>query len=255
MFGLESRPIIGAGDDRVIVYPEIVPMARLGLPARGPLPELTYRHALIEDPYRFAGVRPYTPGDRPRTIAWTASARSGGLLTRRLEPVRSRDTVVCLDLSRRHHAMGRTVTAVELAVTAAASISHHILARERLRAGLYVFGEDPLAGSSRPSMVPVGGGHGHLMEHLEILARVSSTPDDEFVPGLEEMSGRLPFGATVVVITGDLRLDLQATLSRLRGAGHVPAIVVVAPETPPPARVDGIDVFSVADRTGLGALV
>jgi hypothetical protein len=56
------------------------------------------RHGLAEDPSRFAGVRPYRPGDQLRRIHWRASARTGSPLTRRYDPSRRPDVVLVLDL-------------------------------------------------------------------------------------------------------------------------------------------------------------
>ncbi len=49
-------------------------------------------------PSRFAGVRPYTPGDSVRRIHWRATARLGEPVVKRFDPARERDVVIVLDV-------------------------------------------------------------------------------------------------------------------------------------------------------------
>ena len=53
---------------------------------------------LTEDPSRFAGVRPYAPGDPLRRIHPRASARLGAPVTKRFEPSRDREVLIALDV-------------------------------------------------------------------------------------------------------------------------------------------------------------
>ena len=53
---------------------------------------------LAEDPSRFAGVRPYAPGDPLRRIHARASARLGQPITKRFEPSRDREVLIALDV-------------------------------------------------------------------------------------------------------------------------------------------------------------
>lgn len=251
VFGLMQRWLPDMAVDHVIVYPEIVPMQALGLPARGPLPVVAHRSALVEDPARFAGVRDYLVGEEARRIEWLASARSTSLLAKLYEPAVTRDTMVCVDLTRRRYRSGPA--GVELAIVAAASILHHVLTIERLEAGLYTHAHDPLAVDGRPPVVGVGAGTGHLMAQLEVLARVAGTTDEGFVDGLERTSLSLPFGATLVVVTGSVSPELERQLARLQRRGLVPTVIQADARTLWPG-IAGVPVYVVGRNADLARL-
>ena len=73
----------------LLVYPKVVPLERLGLPASSPFGDVPVRRQwLFEDPMRTVGVREYRPGDNPQ------GAR----------PVRERNGAVRLPRKKRHPA-------------------------------------------------------------------------------------------------------------------------------------------------------
>ncbi len=251
VFGLVPRWLPDIGTDHVIVYPEIVSMPALGLPARGPLPVLAHQRALTEDPARFSGVREYRLGEEARRIEWRASARSATLVSKVYEPAVARDTMVCLDLTRRRYQSG--LGGVELAIVAAASILHHVVTVERLDAGLYTHGHDPLAQDGRPPLVGVGRGSGHLMAQLDVLARVAGVTDEGFIEGLDRTSLGLPFGATLVVVCGSVTTELAEVLARLQRRGLTLTVVQVDASTLWPGLA-GIPVHTVGRTADLAGL-
>ena len=56
------------------------------------------RRGLVEDPSRFAGVRPYAPGDPVRRVHARTSARVDRPMLKRFEPSRDREVLVALDV-------------------------------------------------------------------------------------------------------------------------------------------------------------
>jgi uncharacterized protein (DUF58 family) len=62
---------------RLIVYPRVLPINRLGLPSRTPFGDVRTHMPLYEDPSRVTGVRDYVPGDsmRCRPSSRSTSAR------------------------------------------------------------------------------------------------------------------------------------------------------------------------------------
>lgn len=233
-FGLVPAQSARTETERLVVYPRIVPLSRLGLPARAPFADLRTARPLFEDPHRVVGVRPYASGDSARRIHWTASAHQGSLLVRRLEHGIGRDTVVLLDLTRRGLGTNRTKV-VELAVTAAASILYHIVSVEGLRAGLRMPG----------LTVAPGGDRGHLMVMLEVLAGATATLDDS---RLTDPVG-LPFGASVVLVTGVIESRWLAPLQTMRHRGWKPMVLLIGETTPP--SVPGIPIWKVSASADL----
>jgi uncharacterized protein (DUF58 family) len=233
VFGWRPAQRSVAAGPVVIVYPRIVPLHQLGLPAVSPFPELRTPLPLHEDPMRIVGVRPYQSSDSARRIHWTASAHQGSLLVTRLQHGFSRETMVLLDLSR--EGIGTRSRRIELAVTAAASILHHIVTKERLAAGLR-FGEIHLDPASDDV---------HLMAMLEVLAVAGG---HEIPPSnLLEPVG-LPYGSTLVLITRRLAADVTERLHVLRRRGWRPVLVVIEGDKP---ELAGIKVWEAADNRSL----
>lgn len=63
----------------VVVYPELIPIDQLPLPAHSLLGEIVVRRWIMDDPFIRAGVRDYAQGDPLRTVNWKATARTGRL--------------------------------------------------------------------------------------------------------------------------------------------------------------------------------
>ncbi len=77
LLGLDNRVLHLHDPSRLIVYPLVLPLERLGLPSSSALAMLPARMALFEDVSRVRGVRDYQSGDSLRYIHWTATARTG----------------------------------------------------------------------------------------------------------------------------------------------------------------------------------
>jgi uncharacterized protein (DUF58 family) len=232
LLGIVGRSQAEAASEHIIVYPRVVPLQRLGLPTRSPLVALPARSPLFEDPSRVQGVRDYQRGDSPRRIHWTATASVGRLLVKQFQPAIARETLICLDLDREDYGQRQRYTATELAIVVAASIANHIIVREGLPVGLSTEAQDPLSNGRARFYLPPRSGRAHLMGLLEVLARVQVTEGTPFVELLRRESTRLPWGATLAVITGRESEPLFDSLVSLRRAGFAVALILVQPGRP-----------------------
>jgi len=241
----------------IIVYPRVVGLEKLRLPTHSPLAHLPAPAPLFEDPSRVMGVRPYTAGDSPRRIHWTATAATGQLLVKRYQPAIARETLVCLDLDRDDYEIKRLYEATELAIVAAASIANHIIVREGLSAGLSTQARDPLEGKIAQMNAPPRRERDCLMSILELLARAESynRVDAEaegalsFPEFLRRRGMALSWGTTVVVVTGAETEQLYDSLVYLRHRGFVVALVLVMPPPTPRSLVGRAQVAGVAVHT------
>ena len=223
-----------ADDDFVIVYPKIVSLRSLGFPSQSPFGTLPSRERLFEDPTRIRGVRDYQPGDSLRRIDWKTSARIGSLQVRRFEPAIALETAIFLNLDGGEYSAAERLIATELGVTIAASISVHLV-EQRQAVGLVSNGRDPLqdmdAGSSALPVAPVlplRKGREHLMDVLDLLARIEVAPEGDAAPFLDLLnrhSMRLPWGSTAVIVTPREADGLLDTLLTLRRRGM--AVILV----------------------------
>lgn len=256
-----TRPLTMKKDQEyVIVYPRVLPLEKLGLPTHSPLAVLPARSPLFEDPTRIMGVRPYQIGDSPRRIHWTSTAKAGELLVKRYQPAVARETLICLDFARESYAGRRFYDASELAIVAAASLANHIIVREGLAVGLAMQAVDPLEEATAQFSLPPRRERAHLMSLLEVLARAqpAPTPTTPFPDFLRRETTRLPWGATVIVISGAESDTLYETLAYLRSTGFALALILVMPQAPAgdlrQAAMGKLPVYRVWREAGLEAL-
>lgn len=228
LLGLESRVITQFDPDRLIVYPRVVSLERLGLPTSSPLVSLPARSRLYEDPSRIMGVRDYQRGDSLRRIHWSASARAQHLVVKQYQPAIARETVVFLDLNSTNYELRRRFAATEMAITVAASIASHVITREGLPIGLVTEASDPLTGERVLFDIPPRSERAHLVSNiLEVLARVQTVSEGDFPGTLQRHSAKLSWGATVVAITGQGDESLLRTLLHMQRSGFVVSLLIV----------------------------
>ena len=227
-FGLRRVQATLVPSKPILVYPRIVSLEDLTVAAGAPLPLIPTTVPLYADPTRVVGVRDYQPGDPFRAIHWTASAASGDLLVKKHHPGVAREVVLAVDLTRDSHpAPGRRRSA-ELAVTAAASIAHHLVTVRREAVGLRLAGRDVPTGEETVGEVTPGRDEHRLTTILEGLARADISAEADGT-ALLDPSG-LGFGSSVVLFTGVLARDHVVAGMGLARLGISMTAVVTASE-------------------------
>lgn len=253
LLGVRVKRLAAPERRSITVYPRIVPLQRLGLPTASALVSLATPVPLFEDTSRVMGVRDYVPGDSPRRIHWTASARTGDLVVKQYQPAIARETMICLDLDIRDYDTYRSYEAKELAIVTAASVANHTVVREGLPAGLSAVGLDAESGEVETVVLPPGRERGHLMGILEVLARLDDVPSGTFSEMVRREGMALRWGSTVLVITGSVSPDLAETVFYLKRQGRAVGVIVVTPSAAE-AAIPGVAVHRVAADTDLGVL-
>lgn len=252
----------------ITVYPRIVPLTTLGLPARLPFGTLASRERIFEDPARPRGVRAYSPGDSQRRINWKASAHSDTLLVRQYSPAISLESTILLNLSVQEYERQWRYSASEWAVTVAASLAVW-LESVRQAVGLAVFAADsatpPLAETLNPAesslfKVPARPGRPHLMKVLEVLARSELLDTrDPFIPWAQRAAVPLAWGSTALVVTPNGDEITTQGLHQLVRKGLNVVMLVVEPYhrfeiVQQRARLLGIAAYPVANEDELHRL-
>ena len=212
---------------QVVAYPAPLAVRDRQLPSLRPLAELAVRRGLLPDPLRFRGVREHRSGDPRKEIHWKASARLRELQTKLYEPATSLDAVFLVNVaSYEQYWIQADPEAVELVVSAAADMVR-IAANAGRQVGLVTNGLDNLT-HERPRS-SLGRGPHSLTRALEILARLgpyaTNSPEAVFLGE----RGRLPWGATLVVVTPKVTAGLASAMLALRRAHHRVLGVSIAP--------------------------
>ena len=225
LFGFVSAERTLELPDTVVVFPRVVPLAELGLPARQPLGDLRAQSWIFEDPSRIAGARQYRPGDSLRRIHWPASVRTQQLQSRVYEATTCHKLMIFLNLSTAEVAwsFGYDPDILELGITTAASIANWGLERG-YQVGLFTNGLH--RGRRGDVVVDAGGDPGQWGRILVALARLQPVSAMTFQSLLNGYSRRLPYGATVVVVTAAILPPVEAALRRVQARGHAVTVVL-----------------------------
>ncbi|HSL31008.1 MAG TPA: DUF58 domain-containing protein [Anaerolineales bacterium] len=241
--------------EALVVYPRIVTFTSAELPSQSPQGTLRHRLPLFEDPTRLFGKRAYTSGDSLRRIDWKSSASSGRLQVKLFEPSIALSTCVLLNLRADDYYYRSRIDSTELAIVIAASLSNWIVERKQ-RVGLLVNGRDPLTIDGQPPVVPPRKGKRHLMQLLEILARAESADVPLLAPFIQTQRFQLPWGTTLMVISGLIGEHVLDELYQARRAGMNPLLILAGRDTADEAgrqraAVLGIPVIDIATERDL----
>ncbi|MEA3377041.1 MAG: DUF58 domain-containing protein [Chloroflexota bacterium] len=231
--------------DRLVVFPQIWPMENLGLPSKDPFGEQKAHRRLIEDPLRTVGVRDHRPEDGMRRIHWKATAHKGELQVRVYEPTTTLDLVVLLNVTTfEHHWQGVLPDIFERTISVAGSVATWAIG-QKYKVGLVANG--CLMRSDQPPRVPPGRSPDQLAAILEMLAGVTPFATASIERVLRRESPRLPWGATLVVVTAIVTDPLAETLINLRKAGR--RLALVSLEEDPPPFLEGVVTYHLPPST------
>lgn len=208
--------------DRFLVRPRVVPAPTLARPDRwGDLDRA--RTGLTEDPSRFAGVRPWVPGDSLRRIHPRASARLRRPMSKRFEPSRERNVLIALDVQTGDWTWQGAAEPddVEALYVVAASLA---AALERDGAAFGIVAAGYALSRRRYADVPISDAAGQAGRVLDLLARLQTVPSAPFERVLHAVQRTARPNTVVVALTAR---NPAAFLVRLRALERVGCQVVV----------------------------
>ncbi len=252
MFGLRTQGATIPLTEWLLVYPKVVPLTALGLPAAHPFGEAKMIRKMAEDPLRLMGVREYVAGDSSRLIHWKATARRGALQTKIFEPSASRVSILFLDVQTLPAKYVSLVPEyLEFAFTAAASVARSLLdAREAVGVSSNAARRNEsalihLPPSRRPAqwtiLLDAMAWSNYLaLVSLEKVVRAKMTA--------------LPFGATLIAISAAVSDELVAALLDARRAGHPVALLAIG-ESAPTNVPDGVQTYWLGGRAAYEKLM
>jgi uncharacterized protein (DUF58 family) len=241
-YGLAARAIAVAATDEVLVYPALLPLETLGLPARAVFGRQRPPRSLFEDPSRLAGLRDYQPGDPFNRIHWKATARHGGLQVKVYEPTTTPKAVLVLGVEEFAGSPEREAQG-ERALSVVASLAHEG-ANLGWAVGAFANGQPALA------LGPSAGSAG-TAAILEGLARLDLRPLLPLPALLAAERPLIPAGSTIVFVAANPDEDLLAAAQELGAAGHSVAFVLLG-DVDRVALPGGWPAFTVDGRGGSG---
>jgi len=237
------------------VYPKIIQLASINIPPRSPQGTLRHTQPIFEDPARILGKRDYVAGDSLRRVDWKASASTGRMQVKIFEPSIALETLIFLDLNAEGYNFKNRIDATELAVVIAASIAAWV-AEKHQTVGLKVNGRDPFQPDGLPQYIPPRKGQAHLIRILETLARVEVETGGPIASIVQRQRYHLPWGTTLIVITGQVKDELLSELYQARRAGQNAVLILAgvsrrAEQAAQRAAFFGIPVIPIHNERGL----
>lgn len=239
-FGFFDTEVQWPVQQRLIIYPRLYSVAELGLPSKSPFGEIRANKSLFEDPLRTVGIRDWQSSDSQRRVHWKATARQQQLLSRVYEPSEEQQIQIFLNVTTMaRHWHGYIPELQERAISVAGSLA--ALALEERRA-TGVIANGALPGSDQPIRLLPGRSPNQLLHILELLAAVTPFATAPIETLLLTEAPRMPWGATLVVVTAIAHADLLAALIDLAAAGRRLVLFTLA-EEPPTRYLANLTVF------------
>jgi len=217
--------------DPITVFPSLIPLQEVALPPNNPFGDLRSRRRLLEDPNFPMGVREYHPEDGFRRVHWPATARTGQMQVKVYQPTSTQVLVLGLNVSTYPHYWEGVYPALfEHLLSMAATILYQGIDKG-YRVGLISNG--CTANSDQPFRIPPGRSPDQLSQLLSALAGATPVVVASFERFLMREIPRIPFGATLLVLTAIVTPELAETLSRLKKHERQITLISLAQEPPP----------------------
>ena len=247
-FGLFSSERSDPDQELLLVYPKVVPLPELGLPASRPLGESLGGIRLFQDQSRPAGIRDYQNGDPLNTVDWKATARAQRLQVRTFDSSSSITVLLCVALETVAHVwQGYSPTRLERVVTTAASVASYATERQY---SLGLFSNGTLMSTGTAMNIAPSRSPGQLTNVLETLATIRALALGPMAVQLAEHSRRFPLGATVVLVAAFVSPELVEVLGDLRDRGHRVFALYLGDE-PCPEMPHGVILHELSDHIDL----
>jgi uncharacterized protein (DUF58 family) len=177
------------------------------------------------------GVREYHPEDSFRRVHWPATARTGELQVKAYQPTSARLMVLCLNVSTfPRYWEGVYPALLERLISMAATLVNQAIS-DGYRVGMISNG--CLANSDQPFRIPPGRSPRQLAYLLRALAGVSPVVVSPFENYLMREIPRVPYGATLLILTAVTSPELGEVLLRLKKHERKLSLLSLAQKAPP----------------------
>jgi uncharacterized protein (DUF58 family) len=223
--GLADIQELEKQSDFITVYPRIIPLTNAKLPSRSPLGTLRHHLPIFEDPARVRGKREYVSSDSLRRVDWKATASTGHLQVKQFEPSIALQTVIFLNLNASEYGARHRIDATELAIVVAASLANWVVIQKQ-SIGLITNGVDSLTNNQTVKPIACRKGRGQLVHILNLLARIQCSDVHPLTEMLNKETPALPWGTTVVIITGSVDEALFDAIFQIQRRGQNVVMII-----------------------------
>jgi uncharacterized protein (DUF58 family) len=239
LFGFFEKAEEGDDVNHLTVFPSLLKLQDIDLPAEDPFGERRSRRRLFEDPNRPMGVREYRPEDSFRRVHWPATARTGQLQVKVYQPTSGQVMLVCLNVSTfTRHWEGVYPELLEHIIEVAATLVSQGI-EDGYKVGLIANG--CLAHADQSFRIPPGRSPQQLSRLLEALAGVTPVVTIPFERFLLREAPRMPYGATLLILTAITTPELAEVIMKLKR--HERRITLLSLGKEPPTVIPGVHII------------
>lgn len=252
LLGLHRSFRIANQPDYITVLPKLIVLEGFEVSSRRPMGDLKVEDRVLDDPTLLSGLREYRSGDPMNRVHWKATARTGTLHTRVFQPTCVQGAMLLLDMHESTNESRNEPVRSDLAVTAAASISHWLYqnaepfglisngrdAAERMRElnkrSLYNDRSSAIANiemkSQNNRLSPIVLGASRTPEHFaqlhRMLARLERTDGLKLDQLLIETQSRIPKLLSLIVIAQRVDQAGLFALEMFRRRGYALSVLL-----------------------------
>lgn len=217
---------------QMYVYPAQIDVRRIELICQAVSGMVLVQNHLYPDPFEFAGIREYRPGDPMRQINWKASARSEDMMVNQYDSTTNIQATVILDVEDsgilKYDAL--TEEAIRIAASLVARMIRGKMELQIVSNAVYQNHDREEPQEEKLSLHMKAGG-GRLQELNRRLACVDTARTTETVcEVIEKEIQKHNFGQIYVVISKNQTEAVQKSLRLLANAGQIVWVVPVYPD-------------------------
>ena len=241
LFGIYEKTREMNEIDRLTVFPALLPLEELLLHPEYPIGDQRSRKRISEDPNQVMGVRDYHPEDNFRRVHWPATAKTGQLQVKVYQPTSAQVLIVCLNVStHQRYWEGIYPELLEHMLSLAASLVERGI-QDGYRVGMISNG--CLVNSDQPFHIQPGSSPQQLAYLLSALAGVTPVVVAPFERLILREIPRVPFGATLLILTAVMNHELAETIIRLKKHERRITLLSLSEESPP--DIPGIQILHI----------
>ena len=228
LFNLSNVSFPVRVDAKVVVYPEVLNLEEMFVPANYLQGDNIVRRWIVDDPFIVAGAREYTSGDSMNRIHWRATAKEGRLMVRKNDFTSRLSLTVILNIQSIEFEYKDVVDKemMELGIKAAATFLD-----KALKTGSPVrLASNSCTVDKKDEMIftDEASGRNHIGELLKILAQLQLMNLMDFDNFLPEIAEGIQ-GSDIIIITCYINEQICSTARALKLKGNSVKLLILDP--------------------------
>ncbi|HZK35218.1 MAG TPA: DUF58 domain-containing protein [Bacillota bacterium] len=219
-FGIKEQSRDVYFDAQLLVYPEILSVAKIPFICRSWMGDITVKRWIVSDPFYMAGIREYQASDPLNRISWKASARLDRLLVNKNDHTANPQAMIYLnvDIEERMWHFVTNTELIEKGISICASIVA-LLLEEGISAG-FASNAHLVDDKENPIMIRPISGKSQIAGILEQMAMLVVERSCTFHTLLESEINAEIDPMDILLVTTFVSQRMQEQIGRLQQKGH-----------------------------------